>query len=82
MLGDISRAEHIYMAAYTDMRNKLMALVILVTAKFRLDSQIQYLFCEVALLSDEFVLGGHWLVLTETKTADSNGLEMNPKQKK
>ena len=38
MLGDISRAEHIYIAiGYTDMMKQIDGLSALVTAKFRLD---------------------------------------------
>ena len=46
MLGDISRAEHIYIAVgYTDMRKQIDGLSALVTAQFRLDPfQIRY-FC-------------------------------------
>ena len=38
MLGDISRAEHIYIAVgYTDMRKQIDGLSALVTAQFSLD---------------------------------------------
>lgn len=44
MLGDISKAEHIYIAVgYTDMRKQIDGLSALVTAQFSLDPfQIQY----------------------------------------
>lgn len=48
MLGDISRAEHIYIAiGYTDMMKQIDGLSALVTAKFRLDSfsNLVFLFC-------------------------------------
>ena len=48
MLGDISKAEHIYMAVgYTDMRKQIDGLSALVTAQFRLDpfSNSVFLFC-------------------------------------
>ena len=48
MLGDISKAEHIYMAVgYTDMRKQIDGLSALVTEKFRLDpfSNSVFLFC-------------------------------------
>ena len=48
MLGDISRAEHIYIAVgYTDMRKQIDGLSALVTAQFRLDpfSNSVFLFC-------------------------------------
>ena len=39
MLGDISRAEHIYIAVgYTDMKKQIDGLSALVTAQFKLDS--------------------------------------------
>ena len=48
MLGDISRAEHIYMAVgYTDMRKQIDGLSALVIAQFKLDpfSNSVFLFC-------------------------------------
>ena len=49
MLGDISKAEYIYIAVgYTDMRKRIDGLSALVTAQFRLDSfsNSVFLFCE------------------------------------
>jgi transposase len=48
MLGDISKAEHIYLACgYTDMRKSIDGLAILVQQKFDLSpySNSLYLFC-------------------------------------
>lgn len=48
MLGDISKAEHIYIAVgYTDMRKQIDGLSALVTTQFRLDpfSNSVFLFC-------------------------------------
>ena len=48
MLGDISKAEHIYRAVgYTDMRKQIDGLRALVTAQFSLDpfSNSVFLFC-------------------------------------
>lgn len=48
MLGDISRAEHIYLACgYTDMRKSIDGLACIVQQNFRLDpfSNTLYLFC-------------------------------------
>ena len=48
MLGDISRAEHIYIAVgYTDMRKQVDGLSALVIAQFKLDpfSNSVFLFC-------------------------------------
>lgn len=48
MLGDISKAEHIYIAvSYTDMRQQIDGLNELVTAQFRFDffSNSVFLFC-------------------------------------
>ena len=89
MLGDISKAEHIYIAVgYTDMRKQVDGLSALVTTQFSLDpfSNSVFLFCgrnsrvmkALYWEGDGFVL----LYKRDWKTADSNGLEMNPKQKK
>jgi len=48
MLGDISKAEHIYMAVgYTDMRKQIDGLAALVYSTFKLDpfSNTVFLFC-------------------------------------
>lgn len=48
MLGDISKAEHIYIAAgYTDMRKAIDVLSTLVQQNFELDpfSNVLFLFC-------------------------------------
>lgn len=48
MLGDISKAEHIYIAVgYTDMRKQIDGLSALVTTQFNLDpfSNSVFLFC-------------------------------------
>ena len=88
MLGDISKAEHIYIAVgYTDMRKQIDGLSALVIAQFKLDPFFKF---SISVLwkkyeSDEStVLGWLWLciLIRDWKTADSNGLEMNPKQKK
>ena len=50
MLGDISKAEHIYIAVgYTDMRKQIDGFSALVTAQFRLDpfSNSVFLFCGI-----------------------------------
>ena len=43
MLGDISKAEHIYIAVgYTDMRKQIDGLSALVTTQFRLDPLFKF----------------------------------------
>lgn len=49
MLGDISKAEHIYIACgYTDMRKSIDGLAAIVQQNFKLDpfSNSLFLFCE------------------------------------
>ena len=48
MLGDVSKAEHIYIAVgYTDMRKQIDGLAALVQTNFNLDpfSNFLFLFC-------------------------------------
>ena len=49
MLGDISRAEHIYIACgYTDMRKSIDGLVAIVEQSFHLDPFLTVCFFSVA----------------------------------
>ena len=88
MLGDISRAEHIYIAVgYTDMRKQIDGLSALVTAQFRLDpfSNSVFLFCGRNARVMKVLYWGVTALCFFTrgwKMADSNGLEMNPKLEK
>ena len=87
MLGDISKAEHIYIAVgYTDMRKQVDGLSALVTTQFSLDpfSNSVFLFCgrNSRVIKALYWEGDGYFFTRDWKTADSNGLEMNPKQKK
>ena len=65
MIGDISKAEHIYIAAgYTDMRKQIDGLSAIVQHHFNLDpfSNSVFLFCGRNSENHEgAVLGGRWI---------------------
>ena len=83
MIGDISKAEHIYIAVgYTDIRKQIDELLAIVQHNFNLDpfSNSVFLFCgrnsrimKVLDLS---------CFIKDLKTVSSDGLEMNMKLRK
>ncbi len=83
MIGDISKAEHIYIAVgYTDMRKQIDGLSAIVQHCFHLDpfSNSMFLFCgrnsRIMKVMDLFCF------IKNLKMVNSNGPEMNLKLRK
>ena len=88
MIGDISKAEHIYIAVgYTDMRKQIDGLSAIVQQNFKLDpfSNSVFLFCGrntrtmKALYWEGDVL---YYFIKDLKMVNLNGPEMNQKHEK
>ena len=78
MLGDISRAEHIYMAVgYTDMRKQIDGLSALVIAQFKLDpfSNSVFLFCgrNTRVMKALYWEGDGFVLLYKSGASESSG---------
>ena len=76
MIGDISKAEHIYIAVgYTDMRKQIDGLSAIVQQNFKLDpfSNSVFLFCGRNTRS---------YFIKDLKMVNSNGQEMKQKLEK
>lgn len=88
MLGDISKAEKIYIATgYTDMRKSIDGLAALVQQNFHLDpfQNALFLFCGHKNTTLKDCIGnrmGLYYCINDLKTGSSNGPELNPKLKK
>ena len=83
MIGDISKAEHIYIAVgYTDMRKQIDGLSAIVQQNFKLDpfSNSVFLFCgRNTRTMKAMVL---YYFIKDLKMVNSNGPEMNLKHEK
>ncbi len=89
MIGDISKAEHIYLAVgYTDMRKQIDGLSAIVQQNFKLDpfSNSVFLFCGRNTRTMKGFCTGKVMVLyyfiKDLKMVNSNGQEMNLKHEK
>ena len=76
MLGDISKADHVYIAVgYTDMRKGIDGLAAIVQQNFKLDpfSNSVYLFCG----RKSSTMKALYCYINDWKMADSNGRVIN-----
>ena len=81
MIGDISKAEHIYIAVgYTDMRKQIDGLSAIVQQNFKLDpfSNSVFLFCG----RNTRTMMVLYYFIKDLKMVNSNGPEMNLKHEK
>ena len=88
MIGDISKAEHIYIAVgYTDMRKQIDGLSAIVQQNFKLDpfSNSVFLFCGRNTRTMRLCTGKVMVLyyfIKDLKMVNSNGPEMNQKHSK
>ena len=87
MIGDISKAEHIYIAVgYTDMRKQIDGLSAIVQHNFNLDpfSNSVFLFCgrNSRIMKALYWEGDGFVFIKDLKMGNSNGPEMNLKLEK